>query len=80
MGVHICSKDGCDHTGHRYNEEFGYLCGYCFEDLIKYCIIKRDCSLATIGEFMKMHKSVKPFDPDEGLAERIDGHLREIFR
>jgi hypothetical protein len=71
MGVMPCSKEGCEHIlCRRYNEEFGYICDDCLQDLIKYCNIKKSTSPETIREFLELDKSLQygdDFDSSEIL-------------
>ena len=37
MGVMGCNVNGCNHVlCDRYSDEYGYICGDCFEKLIEY--------------------------------------------
>jgi hypothetical protein len=39
MSVMTCARDGCENIlCTRYNPEFGYLCGECYNDLVDYLV------------------------------------------
>lgn len=64
MGVKGCNRTGCDHIlCDRYSTEFGYICGECFEDLVRKGVE------SSINVFMAV---VKPpvQDEDRELAQR----------
>lgn len=52
MGVMSCSRRGCNNVMcDSYNPKYGYLCGDCFEELVRLGV-KTD-----IKEFMQSEKS-----------------------
>jgi len=63
-----CDRQGCEHVMcDRYSDKYGYICNYCFEDLINLGVG------VDITAFMEGR--IEP--PDRGAAESYFG---EIFK
>jgi len=72
MGVMECSRKGCENIlCGMYSSEYGYICGECFEELVKLG------PSSDIGAFMARAK-----EPDFGidLEELARKRLDAIFR
>jgi hypothetical protein len=72
MGVMACDRNGCGQPMcTRASHRFGYICNYCFSELLQ---IRQSISLESIQEFMETPK-------DEPLLskETYETLLNDVF-
>jgi hypothetical protein len=70
MGVMPCNREDCEHAMcDRYSDEYGYICSYCFEELV---------ALGTwdIQHFMDTPKQVVHKPGESFYAEIFPNHGR----
>jgi len=80
MSVLRCNRRGCDGIMcGRLSRTFGYICGECFEELVKYLLAqgqKYVAATGNIGTFMSSTKRAKHplagFDTEANVRDQLE--------
>ena len=74
MGVLACSREGCNNIMcHRYNGNYGYICGDCFNELVDFITLHGGhVTEDLIREFFGTPTQRPKFSPTEDIRQTLE--------